>query len=96
MRRTKKENRKLFPQLNTSKLYGPTNIKSNSIIIQAQGDPGENASNTNNRSIIHEYFEYDIPVEVNSFSENNNKEGGDAQGSWKRIFEDHFQPRIGN
>ena len=39
------------------------------IIVPAQGDTGTNVSATNDMSIIHNYFKYDIPAPVTVFSD---------------------------
>ena len=44
------------------------------MIIPAQGDTRANVSATNIKSIIHEYWEYDITVVVGVFSEETKKE----------------------
>ena len=59
----------IFPKIRTT-----NNGICQSIIIPAQGNIGANVSATNIKSIIHEYWEYDIPVEVGVFSEETKKE----------------------
>ena len=39
------------------------------VIVPAQGDTEANVSATNDKTIIHNYFEYDSPAEVSVFSD---------------------------
>ena len=59
------------------------------VIVPAQGDTGSNVSATNDKTIIHNYFEYDSPANVSVFSDEHKTEVislvADGQGTMKII-----------